>query len=519
MLTDCKRLKIGLLLLLSVAMFILMFPVATGGDPWPIEKWSCLLTWIFLVPLWITLRHQSKKHIMVVGWLFCFFSTIGSLYWFFIAMKKYGEMPAWESTLILISAGLLVGTIRWFAFFITSRFQSIKCFPLFAALVFTLTEWAQQYIPFQGFPWITPGYGVLPMHHLVQSVDLIGMTGINFLIFMTNFLIIEWFVQLQQGLRPSKRPLMAIVIILSMSCLYGVNQCQRFGNAFSEGDILKISLLQGNIAQDIKWDAKEREEIIKTYQDLSVSASLSKPDLIVWPEASLPQTLHIDRQEISVLPKEVTQGTFVIGAPTWFKENGLTRFQNSAFTTTPDGKILHRYDKVRLVPFGEYIPSFGGLPIKKIVPAMAGDFSQGSLNQQISEVNGHPFGLFICFEVLFPDIARSWVNQGAEFFVNITNDAWFDRSSGPYQHLRFAAMRTIEFRKPLVRAANTGVTTWFDAAGEQHEALQLFQRGFITANIYPNKVRTVYARYPNVIPAILWIATLCILIMHRKKAT
>jgi apolipoprotein N-acyltransferase len=513
-----KRHNLKLSTLLSVVMYIIMFPIATGSDPWPIEAWSCLLSGFFLIPLWMHLRHAPAKKIMLWGYLFCFFSTLGALYWFYIAMQKYGEMPAWQASLILIAAGLLVGTIRWFSFAVVARYQNIRNFPLFAACVFTLVEWLQLYIPFQGFPWITPAYAITPMKHLVQISDLVGMAGINFLIFYTNFSIAEWLVERPKG-QPSRKPLVAIILVLCASSVYGMVQYKKYKSNGTDGT-LSISLLQGNIAQDIKWNAEDRENILRIYSNLSKLAATSKPNLIVWPEASFPKTTRIDSSELKeAVPEEISQGKFVIGAPTWFRGNQGVRYQNSAFTLDYDGKIQHRYDKVRLVPFGEYIPNFGFIPVKKWVPAVAGDFQSGNLEQSMSAVDGHPFALFICFEVLFPDIARTWVNQGAQFFVNITNDAWFDRSSGPFQHLRFANMRAIEFRKPLVRAANTGITTWFDAAGVQHEALGLFEQGYLTVKILPNTVQTIYARFPHAIPAILWILLLYIMIRHRKRTT
>lgn len=511
------RNKLLISALLSSIMFVLMFPIATGQNAWPIETWSCLLAWVFLVPLWLNLRHQSIKKILIWGYVFCVFSTLGAIYWFYIAMQKYGEMPGWEAFLILIGAGLLVGTIRWFAFLITSRFQSIRHFPIFAACIFTLVEWSMIYIPFEGFPWLTPGYAILPMNHLVQTIDLFGLVGMNFLIFATNFILVEWFTQKRRGLIPNKLPIFILLAVMILGSVYGIFQIQKYSYK-ANAEKLSISLLQGNISQDIKWSAQDREYIIQTYQDLSTLASIATPDLIVWPEASFPKTISTSRKQVDAIPEIITDGKFVVGAPTYFKKDGKTHFQNSAFTLLHDGTIEHRYDKVKLVPFGEYIPNFGILPIRKWVPAVAGDFFKGSIHQEISQVKNHPFALFICFEVLFPDMARAWVNQGAEFFVNITNDAWFDRSSGPFQHLRFAAMRSIEFRKPLVRAANTGITTWFDAAGVQHDRLGLFERGYITAEIEPNTVKTLYFKFPNLTPAILFILTLCIMVINRRKA-
>jgi len=510
------KFKSQLGLLFSTVMFVIMFPIATGSNPWPIESWSCLLAWFYLVPLWVQLRHQPAKRILFWSYLFSFLSTLGALYWFYIAMKKYGGMPGWQSFLILLAAGLLVGTIRWFAFLITARFQSIRHFPLFAACVFTLVEWSMLYIPFEGFSWITPGYAVLPMKHLIQTIDLFGLTGMNFLIFYTNFLLVEWWVQKKNGMIPDRKPITAMLIVMLIGMAYGVVQIKKYAPK-TDSEKLSVALLQGNISQDIKWSPEDRESIIANYQDLSILAATGKPDLMVWPEASFPKTISISRKRIDPIPPQIQEGKFVIGAPTYFREGGKTYFQNSAFTIDASGHIENRFDKVRLVPFGEYIPNFGFIPIRKWVPSVAGDFRKGSLLQGISQVKNHPFGLFICFEVLFPDMAKSWVDQGAQFFVNITNDAWFDRSSGPFQHLRFAAMRAIEFRKPLVRSANTGITTWFDAAGMQYDRLALFEKGFIVATIEPNSIKTLYCQLPHLAPVLLFFVILCIMVINRRR--
>jgi apolipoprotein N-acyltransferase len=134
-----------------------------------------------------------------------------------------------------------------------------------------------------------------------------------------------------------------------------------------------------------------------------------------------------------------------------------------------------------------------------IVPSVAGNFTSGS-TAALPTLGAQAYGILICYELLFPDLSIDRVRRGAHFLVNITNDAWFDRTSGPYQHLRFGILRAIETRRPIVRAANTGVTTWFDATGRTHMPTGLFTRGFVIADISPSDKMTFYVRFPHLIP-------------------
>lgn len=498
---------------LSALLFILMLPCSVGYGVLPIQPWSCFFSWIFLVPLLISIRHGNQRQYILFGFLFCFLSCLGTLYWVFIAFQKYGNISTFLSFLILIAMVLTISSFRFMAFFATSFFLNHKHFTLLATILFSLTEWLMFYVPFGGFPWVTPGHAVLPMHHMIQSIDLFGIQGMNIVVFYVNFLVLECILNRQNQKRINWKPIATMILFLVGMWIYGDFQIKKYQNVPDEKS-LTIALIQGNISQDIKWSYQDRQDIIQIYKDLTTLASQSNPDLIVWPEASLPRTLPVQDKKITDIPENLTS-SLVIGAPTWFKENGKTKYKNSAFTVTKDGTVTNRYDKVKLVPFGEYIPSFGFFSIEKWMPAVAGNFTAGTLDQTIPAVKGHPFGLFTCFEVLFPKLARAWVNQGAEFFVSITNDGWFDDGSGPHQHVQFSAIRAVEFRKPIVRAANTGITTWYDATGMQFDTLDLFQRGYTFARIHPNSDMTIYSRFPFAVPALLWLLFGCIMI-YRK---
>lgn len=499
---------------ISAFLFIIMLPCSVGRGQLPIHEWTCFFAWMFLIPLWTSLRHRSQKEFIFFGFMFCLLSSLGTLYWIFTAIQKYGGISTPISLMIMIAFMIAESFLRSLSFIFASFFTRYRAFPLLAAVIFGSVEWMMFCWPFHGFPWISPAHGIYPMNHLVQSLDLIGVIGMNFVIYFINFLTAEWILTKRKDRKYSRYTPTLIGFIFGAMWTYGNFQLQRYQEKPTDLS-LQIALLQGNISQDIKWSYDEREQIVETYQHLTGLAAEAKPDLIVWPEASLPKMLRLDVTEIDVLPEGLGSSSVLIGAPTYSSEKGKSTYRNSAFTLTGQGAVLHRYDKVRLVPFGEYVPSFGILPIEKLVPAVAGNFTSGGLEQEISKVGEHPFGIFICFETLFPDIARAWVDRGAEFFVSITNDAWFDKGSGPYQHLEFSGLRAIEFRKPVVRAANTGITSWFDATGKRGEAMDLGGRGYLMAKIYPNQVHTIYAKHPFALPTILWLVFGCI-ILRRK---
>ncbi|MCK5509598.1 MAG: apolipoprotein N-acyltransferase, partial [Desulfobacterales bacterium] len=221
-----------------------------------------------------------------------------------------------------------------------------------------------------------------------------------------------------------------------------------------------------------------------------------KPDLVVWPETATPFYFLYDRPLSKKVQKGIhdTNTNFLIGSPSFVRREHTIEYYNSAYLMSPNGRVCGKYDKAHLVPFGEYVPFKKWLPfIGKMVEAV-GDFSVGQKGKTIKWNNYNP-GLLICYEIIFPELSRAMAKNDAALLVNITNDAWYGRTSAPYQHFSMAVFRAIENRRSLVRAANTGISGFIDPVGRIMASTPLFQEKVITRFVPIIHKTSTYTRF------------------------
>jgi apolipoprotein N-acyltransferase len=243
---------------------------------------------------------------------------------------------------------------------------------------------------------------------------------------------------------------------------------------------LTVGVVQGNMGQDQKWDPEYRRATLERYEGLSreiAGAPGGKPPaLLLWPETSMPfyaQDPSPLQHRVARLARELGS-SIAFGAPAYVREKDGVSYRNSVFLMGSQGELVGRYDKVHLVPFGEYVPFGNYLPFVKKLVQGAGDFTRGTDVAPIVGPGPLPrLGPLICFEVIFPELSRTHAQSGAQLLIVVTNDGWFGDTPGPYQHLAFAAWRAAENRLPLVRAANTGVSAAFDCQGRLLTATRL----------------------------------------------
>jgi len=278
---------------------------------------------------------------------------------------------------------------------------------------------------------------------------------------------------------------------------------RAFRNCDASNQSITIAVVQGNIPQELKWEAAAREYIINRYFSLSILAARQSPDLIVWPEAAVPVVLSEGsdyKQNLQKFSDYLGRG-ILTGAVT-YRNNG---YYNSAVLFQPNS-LPEQYDKVHLVPFGEYIPLhkiFGFL--QTIVPI--GEMQHGSEYRvfHIHQNNGGPEALFsclICYEDMFPEISRHMVGKGAELLITVTNDAWYKRTSAPYQHFQASVFRAVENRVYMVRSANTGISGFVRPDGtvgglvSDASGRVIFVAGFLTQGVVLSSCsKTLYSRY------------------------
>jgi len=263
-----------------------------------------------------------------------------------------------------------------------------------------------------------------------------------------------------------------------------------------EGTPVRVGMIQGNVDQAQKWDVVFRREAIDRHKKLT-NQVVREVDLVVWPEAATPFFFEVEtdyREELLRFVRD--RGVpLLFGSPAMDSRTaGGPRLFNSAYLVSGGGVVLDRYDKVHLVPFGEYVPLKPILFfLGKLVEGI-GDFVPGSGPRVMSGPNGH-LGLVICFEVIFPDLVRQFVDRGADYMVTITNDAWFGRTSAPYQHFAMVVFRAVENRVPFARAANTGISGFIDAEGHILRTTELFVESALSGEVRLGGQRTFYTAY------------------------
>jgi apolipoprotein N-acyltransferase len=263
------------------------------------------------------------------------------------------------------------------------------------------------------------------------------------------------------------------------------------------GASIRASVIQGNIEQDRKWDPTYQDAVMQTYSDLSLKAVSSSPAIVIWPETSVPFFFGTDKEYTEKLIYFQNKlDAYLLFGSVLVKEKGEKRdlLSNSALLLDKTGNVSYVYDKIHLVPFGEYVPlqKFFFF-IDKLVVGI-GDYIQGD-RYVIAETPFGGFATLICYEVIFPGLVRKYFLKGGDFIVNITNDAWFGKTTGPYQHFSMAVFRAVENRKPLIRAANTGISGFIDSNGRILSKTNLFHKAILTNDIKTDGTKSFYTRY------------------------
>ncbi len=342
-------------------------------------------------------------------------------------------------------------------------------------VAWTAVELIRTYFPI-GFPWNLLGYTAYHNLELIQFAEFTGVYGVSALIVFFNavmYVVISAAAVLASGCQPERADRVDD----------RAGRIRRVANPRSQeppsAGSFKVAMVQGNIPQSLKWDPNFLSQSYKVYQDETVDAAKHGTDLIVWPEAAAAFLFQPDDRYPAMLASDVQYRTTLLtlarnigkpilfGAPALAVQNDrVAGFYNRAYLVSDHGEVVAYYDKIELVPFGEYVPARAllGFFVNRIVEGM-GDMIPGK-QQTLFEVKGAKLGILICYESIFPDFTRREVNEGADILVNITNDAWYGESSAPYQVLAMAVMRSIETKVPMVRVANTGFSATIEPSGQ-----------------------------------------------------
>jgi apolipoprotein N-acyltransferase len=497
-----------LLPVLSGTLLVLSFPTNDLN----------FLAWIALVPLLIAIREKPVKTAFGQGWLAGLVFFVGTLSWVINAMHQYGKIPFPVSVLVML---LLAGYCAVFVALFAAILVALKdarglLRPWTAAALWVTLEWLRGHL-FTGLPWALLGYSQYHALSVIQIADVTGVYGVSFLLVLVNALGARFAEMLgsRVGLSAKPVPIPWVTVPLAAALLvivvdYGHWRLDPRNNP-ANGHSLRIGLVQPNIDQAQKWDVALRRQTIDRYKKLT-NQVVQEVDLVVWPEAATPFFFDVEtdyREELLRFVRD--RGVpLLFGSPAVdSRTDGGARLLNSAYLVSGGGMVLDRYDKVHLVPFGEYVPLKPILFFLDKLVVGIGDFVPGAGPRVMSGPSGH-LGLVICFEVIFPDLVRQFVDRGADYMVTITNDGWFGRTSAPYQHFAMVVFRAVENRVPFARAANTGISGFIDAEGHILRTSELFVEGAMSGEVRIGGPRTFYTAYGDLFTLGCAILTLCV---------
>ena len=485
--------KRPLLSAISGVLLALAFPHAGAG----------FLAWFALIPFLFALDKAGRKEGLVCGYLFGLAFFLSTVYWVIHSMYYFGGVPLAISVLAML---LMVAYLSIY----TALFGLLAALggslaPLWRLLLFpvfwTATEYLRGHL-FTGLPWVLAGYSQASYLPVIQVADITGVWGVSFLVVLGNvalYLAARHFVK-RDGLFPA-REVAAAAAVIALVLAYGFVRIDRTDKAQKGWGRMRAAVAQGSIDQSMKWDGAFQEHTLEIYGRLSIEASAAGAGLIVWPETAVP--FFFDAQRIkngSVGEVSRATGTYLwTGVPSYnYNPNGMLGYYNSAYLISPAGEAIGRYDKSHLVPFGEYVPFKRFLPFLKKLTEGVGDFSAGPGAVPIA-FKGGGIGVLICYESIFPEIAAASVKNGSTLLVNITNDAWFGRTSAPHQHFEMSILRAVENKVFLLRAANTGISAVIGPAGRGIRKTALFEKAVIVEDVgLTQGPITVYSRYGDV---------------------
>jgi len=497
-----------LLAALSGVLAALSFPDASIG----------LLAFVAPVPLIVAAAwSQRDRQAVLAGWLSAIVMWLINVPWVIPVMSKYGGLPLPVGVLIYVAMAIYLGIFGalfgWVVYRLAPRGAGLLVW-LSIPAAWIAVEWARTWM-LTGFPWHLASEALIDIPELALPARWIGPYGLGFLLILVSTLLaraVEGFID-----QRTATPYLLVAAVL-VGAWWAVGRAGLVSVRLSLESETKmpVAAIQPDIAQEVRWDPAEAYPIFEGVAQQTDEAIAKGAALIVWPESTIP----LIYEETPFWRDFVEERTARFGVDVILGSVARTpdgsRYTNSALLVR-DGATAARYDKIRLVPFGEYVPMKKALFFAEKLVRAVGDFEFG---KDPGPIQGRvPYGLAICYEVVYPSIPAESVRRGAELLVTITNDAWFDVSAAPYQHLAMARMRAIETGRWIVRAGTTGISAIVDPTGGVVSEIPLGERGVLVGEVGVRRELTPYVRWGD------WAAWLCVagaviaLVLRRRAVS
>lgn len=455
----------------------------------PRPEWSGT-AWVALAPVLALALTRGPRAALGWGWLAGLVFFLLLLRWLNFTFQVYSAIPwplTWGPTLLLAAycglwTGLVAAGVSWIG---------VRRGPgwalLSAPFLWVAAEWIRGWL-FEGFPWGNVAYSQYRRLAVIQIAELAGVYGVSLVIAAVNAalagtLLLPW--------RRAGAGLALVALLVGGALVFGA---WRLHDGDPPGEIT-IAVMQPAIEQPLKWSADHTVATLGIYGNLTRAAAREQPGLIVWPETASPTLLRHDPGLLRALTDlAATSGVpLLVGSIDAGDGANAKELRNSAFLLTERG-IIERYDKIQLVPFGEYVPLSGVIGFVRNWAEFISELTPGS-RAVVFAGPPAPFGVVMCYEGVFPALVRRFVQNGARLLVNMTNDGWFGRTSGPFQHLAMYPFRAVEHRTAVVRAANTGVSAFIAPSGRIVKTMGLFERGNLISSVPLRTRQTVYTQF------------------------
>ena len=474
-----------------------------------------LLAWVAVALLMLASIGARTREAVLFGFINGALFYPLSLPWIATVMRQYGNNISWPAAAGILALMTLAGCVFPIVFCVIVCCAARKNAALACALapfLWVTLEFAREHLPIIGFPWNLIGYAASGNLGFVQLTTITGILGLSLVVCAFNALLAWTFVVRSAK---SRRITLGFAIPLIAIAIFGPRVVPR-ARAAHIAHLVQTNLPQEEIYPPnwMQIHAADMQQL----ESLSIDAARKTPGVIIWPEVPAPFALQDPQftaiaQRIAHLQGGPRGGEgfgeyFLVGVVDW---KDRVRWQgpasNSAVLLDPSGQRAFTYDKIHLVPFGEYVPLRRYLFFAHSLIDSIGDFTPGR-DYTVGYLPGGRFGVFICYEAIFSNEIRRFAKSGAQLFINISNDGWFGRSSAPAQHLMMARVRAVENRRWLLRCTNTGYTVDVDPYGRIVASLERFQRGQLDAPYAFRSDATFFTRFGEWLPWLCLVATI-----------
>jgi apolipoprotein N-acyltransferase len=477
-----------------------------------------MFAWIALAPLIVQLfelHHRwpafQPRRAFMPGFVAGLGYFGGTVYWTGTVVSQFGGLSAPVGVVV---AALLVAYLALFPALFTLCLGWLgakygRRAILLAPAVWVTTELGRTYF-WSGFPWLLLGYSQTTVLPIAQFASIVGVFGMSALVALVSTALAYIVISRSRGSIVTVGVTAAALVSIT---IWGNHRLENDA-LVDQGRAVRVALIQGNIPQEQKWDDAHAGPILDTYLTLTREAAAKGAQLVIWPESSTPFPFLDDTvggERIRALVRE-TGIELLLGSDQVDHQARPPTYHNAAFLVRRDGTVAAVYQKMHLVPFGEFVPLQQLLFFVGPLVEQAGTFSPG-LDMVMLPTSQGPISTAICYEIVFPRLVSESVDRGSQLLTTITNDAWYGYSSAPYQHFLQASMRAIEQGRFLARAANTGITGFVDPYGRVLQKTEIFERAILVGDVRMLEGRTIYGRIGDLFAYICAALTLVALLL------